>query len=199
MSGGAAPPIAPRPTRREALALGVALATGALAACASLVVPRTIDVPEARLQELVARRFPVTRRLFDAIDIVVDAPRLTLQPDADRIAVEVALHAGSGGVIRSSASGSLLASGGLRYEPSDHTLRLHDVRVERFAIDGLPSNWQRQLDRLGKPLAEALLDDQVLYALRPKDVAALEGRGVAPGDLRVTDNGLTITLVPAPR
>jgi hypothetical protein len=39
----------------------------------------------------------------------------------------------------------------------------------------------------------------VLYALRPKDIAALEGRGVQPGELRVTDSGLTITLRPLDR
>ena len=76
-------------------------------------------------------------------------------------------------------------------------MRLVDVRVERFAIDGLPASWQRQLDRLGKPLAKSLLDDQVLYALRPKDVAGLEGRGLRPAELRVTATGVRITLVPA--
>jgi hypothetical protein len=63
----------------------------------------------------------------------------------------------------------------------------------------MPGPWQRQLDRLGKPLARALLEDQVLYALRPKDIAGLEGRGVRPADLRVTSSGLAITLLPIER
>jgi hypothetical protein len=188
--------VALRPPR-SALAIVVLLATLVLGACASLIRPGKVDVPEARLQELIARRFPVKKRLFDLIDVVVDSPRLTLQPDANRVAIEVALHAGSGGVVKSSVTGSLLVSEGLRFEPSDHTVRLVDVRVERFEIEGLPGNWQRQLDRLGKPFAQALLDDQVLYALRPRDIAALDGRGVGPGDLRVTDAGLAITLLPA--
>ena len=96
-------------------------------------------------------------------------------------------------------AGSLRVSEGLRFEPSDNTIRLVDVRVERFVIDGLPSSWQRQLDRLGKPLARSLLEDQVLYTLRPKDVAGLEGRGLRPGDLRVTASGVEITLVPVVR
>jgi hypothetical protein len=194
---GAKPRFGLAPLRR-ARAIAVLFTTLILAACASLVVPRTVDVPEARLQELIARRFPVKKRLFDLIDVVVDSPRLTLQPDVNRVAIEVALNAGnSDGVVKSSVTGSLLVSEGLRFEPSDHTVRLVDVHVERFEIEGLPGNWQRQLDRLGKPFAKALLDDQVLYALRPKDVAALEGRGVRPGDLRVTDAGLAITLLPA--
>lgn len=180
-------------------ALVVVLAAGLLAACASPFGPRTVDVPQARLQELIARRFPIDKRVFDAIDLTVDSPRLSLQPDSNRIAVELALRAGSGGAVSAQMAGSLLVSEGLRFEPSDNTVRLVDVRVERFAIDGLPGNWQRQLDRLGKPFAKALLEDQVLYALRPKDVAVLEGRSVRPGDLRVTATGLSITLLPVER
>jgi hypothetical protein len=90
-------------------------------------------------------------------------------------------------------------SEGLRFEPSDNTIRLVDVRVERFVIDGLPSSWQHQLDRVGKPLASGVLDEQVLYTLRPKDIAVLEGRGVRPSDLRVTASGVEIKLLPLAR
>jgi hypothetical protein len=189
------PEFAARCSRSVALLVAATL----LASCASLLVPRTVDVSQVRLQELIARRFPVKKRLFDAIDLTVDSPRVTLQPEANRIAVELSLDAGSDGVVRSKMAGSLLVSEGLRFEPGDNTVRLVDVRVERFAIDGLPGNWQRQLDRLGKPLAKALLDDEVLYALRPKDIASLEGRGVRPADLRVTDTGIAITLRPVDR
>ena len=183
---------------KVAAAFAALLAAALLAACTAFA-PRTVDVPQERLQELIARRFPIDRRVLDAIDITVDSPRLSLEPENNRIAVEMALRAGSGGAISAQLSGSLRVSEGLRFEPSDNTVRLVDVRVERFAIEGLPGHWQRQLDRLGKPLAKALLDDQVLYALRPKDVAVLGGRGVRPGDLRVTATGLTITLLPIER
>ena len=185
-------------SRRRCALAGLLAALG-VAACTSLLVSRSVDVPQARLQELLARRFPVRKRLFDLFDVSVDSPRLTLQPESNRVAVELALNAAGDGAVKTSMTGSLLVSEALRFEPADHTIRLADVRVERFAIEGLPGSWQRQLDRLGKPLATALLEDQVLYALRPKDIAALEGRGVQPGELRVTDSGLTITLRPLDR
>jgi hypothetical protein len=188
-------PLVARPARVFGAAALIAMLL--VAACSSLFVPRSVDVPQARLQELLARRFPVKKRLFDAIDINVDSPRLTLQPENNRVAIELALNADAGGILKPSLRGDLFVSEGLRFEPGDNTLRLVDVHVERFVIEGLPGNWQRQLDRFGKPLAEALLDDQVIYALRPKDIAAIEGRGVRPGELRVTDTGITITLLPA--
>jgi hypothetical protein len=184
----------------RALAMVAVLAAFGAAACASLLPSRTVDIPQVRLQELVARRFPVHRRLLDAIDVTVGSPRLALRPEADRIVVELALQAGGDdGVVRSSMTGSLLVSESLRFEPSDNTVRLVDVQVERFAIDGLARPWQRELDRLGKPLAKALLDDAVLYTLRPQDIAGLADFGVRPGDLRVTASGLRITLLPADR
>jgi hypothetical protein len=185
------------PARRTIVVGGCVAAAIALAGCS--VGPRTVELSQARLQELVARHFPVDKRVLDAIDLTLDAPRVGLQPEANRISVEVALRAKGGGPIQTRLSGSLLVSEGLRFEPADNTIRLVDVQVERFVIDGLPSSWQRQLDRLGKPLARGLLEDQVLYTLRPKDVAALEGRGLRPADLRVTASGIEITLLPVGR
>jgi hypothetical protein len=190
-------PASVRGAGRRRLRVAVALAALAVAGCADLFAPRAIEVPEARLQELVARRFPVSRRLADAVELTVGTPRLTLQPEANRIGVELAVSAGGEGAAR--VTGSLLVSQGLRLETSDHTVRIADVRVDRFAVDGLPAGLQRLLDRLGKPLAQALLEDQVLYAMRPEDVARLEGRGVRPEALRVTASGLTITLRPVER
>jgi hypothetical protein len=185
-------------TRRAICVGAIAAPAFVLLGCGS-VGPRTVELSQARLQELVARHFPVDKRLLDVIDLTLDSPRVGLQPEANRISVEVALRANGGGAIQSRLSGSLLVSEGLRFETSDNTVRLVDVQVERFVIDGLPASWQRQLDRLGKPLARGLLEDQVLYTLRPKDVAALEGRGLRPGDLRVTASGVEITLVAVAR
>ena len=185
--------------RRAACTALLAVPAALLAGCVGGFGPRTIELPQARLQELVARHFPVDKRVLDAIDLTLDSPRVGLQPEANRISVELALRASGGNAISARLAGSLLVSEGLRFEPSDNTIRLVDVRVERFVIDGLPANWQRQIDRLGKPLARGLLEDQVLYTLRPKDVAGLEGRGLRPGDLRVTASGLEITLLPIAR
>jgi Protein of unknown function (DUF1439) len=180
-----------------AVAAGAALA---LAGCAGGFGPHTVELSQARLQEAVARHFPVDKRVLDAIDLTLDTPRVGLQPEANRISVELALRASGGGSgITARLAGSLLVSEGLRFEASDNTIRLVDVHVERFVIDGLPSGWQRQLERVGKPLARSLLEDQVLYTLRPKDIAALEGRGLRPGDMRVTSSGVEITLLPLVR
>lgn len=173
------------------------LAAGAtlIAGCAGLFSPRTVEVSQAQLEELLARRFPVTRRVLEIFDVTVSAPRLRLLPEANRVATDFDL-ASIDRLLRAQHRGSLALTFGLRFEPSDNTLRATQVKVERFQIDGAPAPLQRQLERLGTLLAEQALDGQVLHTLRPKDVEAVQGRGYRPGELRVTPHGLRVTLLP---
>jgi hypothetical protein len=59
-----------------------------LAGCAALFGPRTVDVSQAQLEELLARRFPLSRRVLEIFDVTVSAPRLRLLPEANRIATD---------------------------------------------------------------------------------------------------------------
>ena len=174
--------------------VGLSVALG-LAACAALLGPRTVEVPQARLQELIDRQFPLNSRLLDLLDATVAAPRLVMRPATNRIATEFELTV-SDRLFKLPHRGTLLLDYGLRFEASDHTLRLTNVRVERFEVDGLPPPLQRQIERIGVQLAERLLSERVLYTLRPQDVAAVQGRGYQPADIRVATEGLVITLLP---
>src|SRR5205085_9757201 len=91
------------PARRAFV--GGALGAAALALAGCSLGPHTVELSQARLQELVARRFPVDKRVLDVIDLTLDAPRVGLQPEANRISVEVALRAKAGGPIPARLSG----------------------------------------------------------------------------------------------
>ena len=77
-------------------ALGASLGLGALwlAGCAALLGPRTVEIPEARLQQVLARQFPLRSRVLELFDINVAAPRLTLLPETNRVATEFDLAIG---------------------------------------------------------------------------------------------------------
>ncbi len=173
-----------------AVALTVVVMT--LAAC-SAFVPSRVELSRERLQEIMARRFPVERRVLDAIDIGIGSPVVTLQPEANRVAIDLALTLGSRPV------GTMRVSQSLRYEPADHTVRLADVSVDRFAVDGLPGQFQRQLDRVGRPLVSSLLEGQVLYTMRPRDVERMAREGLQPSQPRVTSSGVEIEIGAVPR
>ncbi len=181
---------------RHGLRMGWAIvAAGLVAGCAALLGPRTIDVPQAQLQGAVERRFPIERRYLDLLDVTVAAPRVLLRPETNRIATEFEVLV-SDRVFHGQHRGTIALNYGLRFEPGDNSVRLTNVRVDRFDIDGASALLRQPLDRVGVMLAEQTLNERPIYTLRPKDVEAVQERGYRPSEIRVTASGLTITLLP---
>lgn len=176
----------------QCLLAGVALGA---AGCTSLFAPRSIEVPQERLAQWAAGRFPYNARLLDVIELSVAAPRLRLLPESNRIAtdMEVALREP---VLGLAYRGAVTLAAGLRFEVADNTVRLTNVQIETLRIDGLPALLQRQVERAGARLAEQLMSDRAVYHLRPQDVEAMRTYRQYPGELRVTASGLLITFVP---
>ncbi len=169
---------------------------GWLAGCASIFGPRTVEVPQAQLQQWIERQFPIDNRVLELLDVSLGVPRLTLRPDTNRIATRFEVNV-SDRIFRVPHHGSLVLSHGVRFDPIDNTVRLADVRIESVEFDGAPALAQRQFDRVAVQLAERMLSDRAIYTLRPKDIEAVQGRGYRPGDIRVTPTGLSITLLPS--
>ena len=197
----------PLARRRLTLAsLGAAL-TGALAGCAGLGGPQVITLGQADLDRLLARKFPMTRRVLELLDVTLSAPRLQLLPERNRIAVALALSSqerlsGRAGQAR------LDFDSALRYEPGDATLRLTQVRVQQLSLDGgsppgpaatapAAPNMPGRLARLGQSLVETALEDLTLYSVPAERLADLRRLGLAPGAVTVTARGVEITLAKA--
>jgi len=189
-----------RPTRVFLLA-SLALI---LAACAiQPPAPKTIVVSEARLAQLISSQFPLNSEMLDVLDIDVSAPRITLDPVNNRINTSLDLNVAGNSLVglftRKEYRGGIDLSYGLRFEPSDGSVRMSDVRVHKLSVEGTPEVLQRRVERLGTPLAQKLLKDYVLYKVRPEDLQAAQGWGYAPGPFRIDPTGLSITLNPVAR
>jgi len=176
---------------RWALAAAVAAAAG----CAALLGPRTVEVSQAQLQQVIERQFPIERRYLELLDVRVALPRVMLRPEENRLATEFEVRV-TDRLFRVEHRGEIALNYGLRYEPGDHSVRLTNVRVDRFDVDGAPALLRQQLDRVAVQLAEQTLNERPLYTLRAKDIEAVQGRGYQPADIRVTPAGLVITLLP---
>ena len=172
-----------------------AIAAGAVVGCAGLFGPRTIEVSQAQLQQAVERRFPIERRYLELIDVTVAAPRVLLRPEVNRVATEFEVLV-SDRIVHAQHRGTIALNYGLRFDSGDNSVRLTNVRIDRFDIDGAPALLRQQLDRVGVLLAEQTLNERAIYTLRAKDVEAMQGRGYRPGDIRVTADGLVIALLP---
>ena len=169
----------------------LALLLALLAACAS--GPRGVDVPARKLEAALARRFPYELRPAGLFTLTVGLPHLQLLPQENRLRLDFPVDA-SGRILQGGGHGELSLSFGLRYEPTDNSLRAVDPRAERVAVQGLPDTWAAPLQLAGSAVAERLLQGTALYTFTPEDLA--RAHGWTPGTIRVTPAGVRIELLP---
>lgn len=179
----------------RAAAAAVLLGAGLLAGCSMLDGPRTVTLSEGELQQRVERAFPVERRVLEVVDVSLGTPRLTLLPERNRIAAELTVAARER-VLGGRWSGQLAFDAALRWDAADQTLRLSEVRVDRFTLDG-SGGGRPAAERLAAVLAEQVLENRPIYRLTPDRAARLEQAGVMPGRVAVTRRGVEVTLQPA--
>jgi len=177
----------------------VLLAVG-LAGCALLQPgPRSIDLSEAKLAAMIGGQFPFNSRYMELFDVVLDRPQVRLMPAENRIGTAIGYSIGASLLGLRPTQGTLDLSYSLRFEPADQTVRLTQVRVERFDVPGVPSAYATRANRLGGLLAEGLLQDFVIHRLQPEDLRAVHGWGYQPGALQVLPGGLRLQLDPVER
>jgi hypothetical protein len=185
----------PRPNRRRALGLAavVLAATGVLAGCAGLGVPSRLRFSETDLTLMLARQFPLQRTVLEVIDVQLSNPQLALLPASNRVSTSFDLTA-EDRLFGGRASAHLRLDYGLRYEPSDHTLRLQDVRVRDLdlAHDAHPLRGQAQ--RLGALAAERLLENLSIYRMKPEDAERYDQLGIEPQGITVMPHGIDIAI-----
>jgi len=186
--------------RRLWLAGSVSVLWLGLAGCALLQPgPRTVGISEAKLAQAIAGQFPFNSRYLELFDVSLATPRVRLIPDQNRIGTELGYSIGASLLGSRQMQGTLNLSYGLRFEPSDGTVRLDGVRVEGFDVPGVPLAYASRANRLGGLLAESLLKDFVVHRVKAEDLQTAQGWGYQPGALQVVPGGLQLQLTPVKR
>jgi hypothetical protein len=174
-------------------------------ACASwLVLPLAhaqsgYTVTNAQMQEAVAQRFPRAYTVGGGLlELTLQAPKLRLLPEQNRLGSELVVDA-AGPALARSASGTFDADFALRYEASDKSIRAYRLRFNSLRLSGLAPGPSALLQAYGPQLAEQALQEVVLHRLRPQDLALADNLGLEPGTITVTATGLAIAFVAKPR
>ena len=187
--------------RKWALTLaGAVAASVVLSACSGMRSgPRQVDISESRLLAMVAKQFPVKKKYLELFEVSLSEPSLRLMPEANRIGTRLNYAASTVLNSKNPWSGQMELSYGLRYQASDLTVRLDQVRMEGFLVDGVPSSYAQQLRGAGTQIAETMLQDLVVHQFKPEDLRTVEGLGYQPGTLKVVPGGLRLQLDPVKR
>lgn len=177
--------------RRLLLAAAAATGVAAVAGCATVGLPRTVVITEAQLQQRLAAMAPTQRRLLAVLDVQLDPPQVRLLPERGRIGATMNLAVSERISLRQ-ARGRIEADSALRFEPSDVSLRLAQVHVSAFELDGGP--WPGPLRHAAAVLAEQVLEDQPVWRASPAQAERLRRAGVQTVDVQVTGRGIEIAL-----
>jgi hypothetical protein len=183
------------PTRRRLLLVNLGSAC-LMAACAGLTGPPRVTISLDEIHRLLARQFPQERRMLDVLEVTMNAPRVRMLAEQNRLAAVLDLAVRER-VLGGRWLGRLDFDAALRWEPRDRTLRLAQVRVADLKLTSAAPEARTPAERLGALLAERVLEDMVLYTLSAERAEALRASGVAPGAVVVTPRGVEITFAQA--
>jgi hypothetical protein len=187
--------------RRFAFMSFLAALVVSLAGCAALrPQPKTLNISQERLMQLIGSQFPFNSKMLDVLDVAVSSPKIGFDAVNNRINTSLDLNVAGSGVVGMLAKreykGGIDLSYGLRFEPTDNSVRMTDVKLNKLNVDGPPELMERPISRLGLALAQKLLSEQVLYKVSDKDMEAAKGWGYKPGAFKIGAAGLAITLDP---
>lgn len=166
-----------------------------LAACAALGGPRTINLSEAQLNQLMDERMNKTLSFLKIFDITLSNPKVALDSTNGRVitSIDAAMKNPFSG---NRLTGAAKISGKLNFDPATQSVVLGDTRAEEFKLDGMPAQYASQANAIGKMLAGEFMRDFTLYTLKPEDLQ-VGGVNYKPGKFEVLSNALAITLNPA--
>lgn len=178
---------------RAGAAAALALTAGLRPASAGLGISG-YTVSLAQLLAMLSQRFPRRFPLAGLATLELLPPGLALRPEVNRLRARIPAVL-SGPAIGAPREGVLESEFGLRYEANDRTLRAHDIAVHSLEIDGLEPAAAALLHAWAPRLARRALGEVVLHRLEEKDLALLDGLGLQPGAIAVTEQGLSIAFV----
>ena len=177
---------------RGAVPLAVA---GLVVACASIIGPRQIDLPQERMQQQLDHRFPLHQRALGVFEIELSHPRLDILADSDRVSLTLDASV-SPLLARQSWTGSMVISGRLQADQQRNAIYLRDAHVDRFVIDNLDEGRQRQIASVANLLSDKITRDVPLHTFRPEDLR-YAGVQFVLTNISTRPGGLVATVAPA--
>jgi len=165
-----------------------------LAACATMIGPQTREISLAQLQESMAKRFPFNNRYLQLLDVRLTNPRVSLQPEGNRILTSMDISIAPP-FLKQSWNGNFAVSGRPQIDLAQNAVILAEPRVEAITVNGLDPLYSNQITRIGGFLAEQMLQNLPLYTFSP-DQLRYAGVNFTPTNIGIRQNSVVLTLEP---
>lgn len=166
-----------------------------LTACAALIGPRDVDLPQERLQRDLDRKFPIHHRLLGVFDVELSHPQLAILSDNNRVALSFDLSV-TPLLARQVWQGKLSLSGRLNVDSVRNAIYISDAHVDRFAMDNMDQGKQTQLSSVANLLSDNVIKDLAVHTFKPEELR-YAGVQFVLTDIHTRPGGLVAKLQPA--
>jgi len=149
---------------------------------------------EAQLQQALSERLPFTKTYLLIFQVTLDHPRVTLVNGSDRVraGLDITFNVQVGGQ-PVPLSGSVDASGGVRYDPRVGQLFLTQPKIEHLELQGVPEQYTARTAAVLSKALETYYADHAIYTLNASHAKELAARLVLKS-VTVQDQQLVVTL-----
>lgn len=149
---------------------------------------------EPQLQQALADRLPIRKSYYLIFVVTLDNPRVHLVEGSDRVnaGLDVAFN------IRLNnnplpLSGSVDASGAVRYEPATGQFFLTDPKVEQLSVKGIPAKYEKPVATILSLLLDEYYRTRPIYTLKQANFKQAVARLVLQS-VEVKAQELVVTL-----
>lgn len=156
---------------------------------------RRISAREVR--KSLRKRFPIDFGLPGLLVVQVNAGRLVLLPERQRVALTLVARiaeVASGQV----STGDIDLGFAVRYEASDQTLRAGDIQVVGLQSPSLPRDTAQLLQSLLDGAARRAVEDVVLHRFSAQELQLPDLLGLQPERITIENDGVEIWFAPKP-
>lgn len=173
----------------------IAVAALLLISCVTLLGPKEVVLPLAKLQTSIDRKFPFKQRYFELFDITAANPRLALQANTGRVVttIDAAL---APSFMHEAWKGTFTLSGVLTIDPVRRAVLMADPRLDNISIDGVSQNASSQIAKVGRLFAESMVKDMPLYTFGA-DEFNYAGMRFIPTKIVTRSDALVVTFEPS--
>lgn len=182
---------------RQAPYFALGLILTCIVGCSTM--PKTFTISEGELQKKLAEHIAIPISLLKIFDVSLSNPIIKLDAGSERLFAHVDTKV-SNPFSKQPLLGKIDISGKLRFDAEKSAIVLVDAKLENLNIDSLSfdkksNEYTEIIQILSSKLGQELLNNLVLYKVKPEDLVVGNTHYMLK-DIKVVKDALQITLLP---
>lgn len=182
--------------KRRILILWLCFLTLCLGNCA-ITGPRVVRMSSQQIEQKLNSVISPAITVLRYYRLQLSSPVVAMDAVNQRVKVAFITQL-NGPLLAEAVNGHLEVSGQLAYDAARSAVLFQSPRIEQVQFDGLAEAWQQKLSDYARQHGQTWLKEMVLHQVKSEQLT-VAGQRYTPGDIRVTESGIELTLTPETR